>query len=216
MTRRDHVRAALIAIALLAHGVYALPLPRAVTDTMLHEDWRQRDILRWQGWLASAGISLSVPQLEGIVVRGSAVSGGLHKTLKRPLKPLFTLTQSDQAWGLFAAATRKPERVVVEVRRGGPSTPWEPVLRRLDPCCTWREDQFRYRRIRGVWDGNKDRAKAAYDPFVDWVARNAFADFPDAERVRVHLEQSRSVYPWDEPDPEVKIRHRRQRSRSSL
>jgi hypothetical protein len=212
---RPHLRGALIALALLAHGIYAIPLPPAISEEDLQDEWRQRDIAMWQSWLSSVGVSVTTDQLGEGLTRATALTARIDKTLKLPFKHAFQLTGSNQAWALFASATTKPERLVVEIKRQG-STEWEPVQRRLDPCCEWREDQFRYRRIRGIWDGNKERPKAAYRHLSKWIARQAFVDFPDAERVRLYLERRHSTYPWEPDDPKVEMRHQRQHTRDKL
>lgn len=206
MTWRDHLRAGIILVALIAHGIYALPLPRKVTDRTLKEDWRQRDIRMWRTWLSNLGLEVEHEQIEEGLMTFTDLTSTVHKTLKTPFEPLFELTGSNQAWALFAAATTQPERLVVEIRED-PRTGWRPILRRLDPCCTWMEPTIRYRRIRGIWDGQKKRPRGTYRKLTSWLAAHAFEDFPEATEVRVFLEQGRSVFPWEEPDPTLVQRH---------
>ncbi len=200
MSSRDHVRAAIIALALLAHGVHALPLPRAVTPVTLQEDWRQRDIRLWRAWLADLGIDVTHRQIEEQLTFWTGVTGTVHQTLKAPFQPLFELTASNQAWALFAAASTRPESLVVQVRENGE---WRTIARRLDPDAPWRDNVIRYRRLRGVWDGQKRRPRRTYESLAQWLADEAFAEMPEVTDVRVFVEQSRSVYPWEEPDPTV-------------
>ena len=206
MTWADHLRGALIAIALVAHGIYALPLPKAVPRAEMTKDWRQRQLGRWQQQLRSLGIEAEPAELEDVVVTGSARLAWVHRTLKTPFKPVFQLTNTNQSWALFAGATTRPERLVVEIMREGEAR-WEPVERRLDPCCNWREDQLRYRRVRGVWDSLQKAPRPAYRGLVRWIGRRAFEDFPDAVSVRIYLEQSISTYPWRPHDPKRDTRH---------
>lgn len=212
MTWRDHLRAALIALALVAHGIYALPLPRRVTETGLKEEWRQRDIAMWQRWLDGAGFAVTHEQIEAGLMWVTDLSATTHQTLKAPFQPLFRLTSSNQAWALFAGASTKPERIVVEVRDEG-SKEWRPILRRLDPCCTWKDPVFRYRRIRGVWDGQKKRTRKPYQNLTLWTAARVFEEMPEVVEVKVFLEEGRSVYPWQPPDNRLTIRHRRRHRR---
>jgi len=211
VTRRDHLRAAIIAIALIAHGIYALPLPNRVTERTLKEDWRQRDIELWRGWLSDAGIAVEHEQIEQQLLFWTGLSADLHQTLKWPFRPLFELTSSNQAWALFAAATTKPETVVVQVRTDDGE--WRTVTRRLDPDADWMDATIRYRRIRGLWDGQKKRTRRPYINLTEWIANEAFTKWPEVKQVRVFLEQRRSVYPWEEPDPTVIKRHMRRHVR---
>lgn len=224
MTARDpwyppiaHLRAALLFLALLGNAVYALPLPAAVSAKDVKKEGHQRDITQWEGWLGSAGIAVTHAQLETFVVDSTAALGGLHKALKKPFKPLFDLVGANQAWALFASATTKPDRLVVEIERA-PGSGWVPLERRLDPCCTWRDDQLRYRRVRGVWDGQQDSMRAGYKGLTKWLARQAFLEHPDALRMRVYLEQTVSYYPWEVPDvlPDLVIRHERVHRREAI
>jgi hypothetical protein len=205
-----HVRAALIAAALLAHCVHALPLPPELTAADVQEEWRQHDIRMWQGWLGSMGISVTEEQLEDLLLRSTQWSDKVDDTLEAPFDPVFDLLAIDQAWALFASATTRPDRLVVEVQRG---ETWEVVFRRLDPCCTWRDPVLRYRRIRGIWDGQKQSPRPAYRRLSRWIAEEAFGDFPDVDSVRVSLERTHTVYPWEEPDPNVEVRLQRSHRR---
>jgi hypothetical protein len=201
-----HVRAALIALALLANVVRAIPFAVPLTQAELKEEWRQHDIDMWRGWLANAGIDVSHERIEEWLLKWTKISGTVRVAVRAPFDPLFDTLAVDQAWALFASASTKPDRLVVEARRGGL---WTPIYRRLDPCCTWHDDQLRYRRIRGIWDGQKTTARPAYRTLTAWIADEAFREIPDAEAVRVQLERSHTVYPWEEPDPKLEYRHQR-------
>lgn len=212
MTTGDHVRAAVIALALFAHGIYALPLPPAVNPGTLQEDWRQRDIRLWRSWLESIGLDVTHQQIEQQLMFWTGLTGRLHRALKTPFRPLFQLTASNQAWALFAAASTQPETVVVQVRELDGT--WRTIARRLDPDATWKADVLRYRRIRGVWDGQKRRTRRTYKDLSKWLADEAFAEMPEISEVQVYIEQGRSVYPWEEPNPMVLKRHRQRHRRS--
>jgi hypothetical protein len=181
------------------------------------KEGHQEDIDRWERWLTGAGIAVTHEQLEQFVIDSTKMLGGLHKALKKPWKPLFDLVGANQAWALFASASTRPDRLVVEIERER-GTGWIPIERRLDPCCTWRDDQLRYRRIRGVWDGQQDNMRAGYKGLTKWIARQAFLEHPDALRMRVYLEQTESTYPWEPPKdpPHLKVRHERVHRRDEI
>ncbi|HHO52668.1 MAG TPA: hypothetical protein ENK18_17800 [Deltaproteobacteria bacterium] len=204
----DQLRGAAIAVALVAHGIYALPLPTAINEKAVKEPWRQRDLELWQEALQSVGIEIEKRTLERWLIESTGSAHDLHQRLKKPFRPVFRLTATNQAWALFASATTRPERFVIEIRPRGQIT-WEPIHRRLDPCCRWREDLIRYRRIRGIYDGQADRLRPAYRNLTPWLAGLALRDHPDADAVQIYVEQSRSTYPWEPDDPAVEIRNRR-------
>lgn len=205
---RDHVRGALIALVLLAHGVYALPLPPAMSRARVKEPTFQRDVDVWVGLAAGAGLRPTRAEVEDFLVD---TTGGLHhahEVLKTPFAPVMDLVGANQSWGLFASTTTNPDRLEVAVgRRGEPG--WTVLLRRLDPCCTWREPALEYRRIRGVWDGQRESPRAGYKGLAKWISAQAFAEFPDVDRVRVRLLRSTLTLPGDPPGPGEEIKHER-------
>ncbi|MEQ1568088.1 MAG: hypothetical protein ABMA64_20785 [Myxococcota bacterium] len=205
---RDDLRAALIALALLGHGVYALPLPDAISDEALASEAGQRDLALWHDALASVGVQVDRDALGAFAQDASRATSRLHRAMKVPFRPLFDLVGVNQAWALFASATTAPDRLVVEIERPG-SPGWEKVLRRLDPCCTWLEPVIEYRRVRGVWDGQSGRMRPGYKGLARWLADRAFEAFPDATAVRVRLERAHEVYPWEPPDDRVESVHER-------
>lgn len=204
----DHARAVILAVVLAGQVVYALPLPPAVSASELRAPLRARELAAWRDALAGLGIDLSVDALARFTVTWSRRTSALHEALKAPFAPMFSVTGTNQAWALFAAATTTPDRLVVAIddgRGGG----WRVVSRRLDPRYPWLADPLRYRRIRGVWDAMPDRARPAYEGLTQWIARRAFDAFPEAARVRVTIERGTSVYPWLPADDAVTVRSER-------
>lgn len=212
-SRWANIRAIVLAIVLLGHGIYALPIPEPISTTDVKNPQRQRDIEVWRGLLRSLGLDIPLERVEGALVSTTKGLSKIHRTLKAPFKPAFELVGANQSWALFASASTTPDRLVVQIDRGNG---WETVMRRLDPCCSWREDQLEYRRLRGVWDGQQRSMRAGYKGLTKWIARQAMRDAPDAQKVRVYLERSVSVYPWEPPDDSKDIVHERTHRRSDL
>lgn len=210
----SHVRAGLILFALLGHGAYAIPLPPRVTPADVAGKAAD-EIGMWQRTLSAAGIPVSKEQLGDWLVSLTGVTSRVHGWMKAPFRPMFSLVGANQAWALFASATVRPERLVVEVKERG-QVRWTPLLRRGDPCCTWREDQMRYRRIRGIWDSQFDGARPAYVGLTRWVAARAFEERPEVEQVRVFIERGHSTYPWEPVDPKVTQVHLRVMRRNEI
>lgn len=204
---RRQVRAALVGFALLGHGIYALPLPHRITASELTSGGSE-DIDRWYAAVHAVGVPWTRAEFVDKLVEVTAATGAAHGWLKAPFRPIFDLVGANQAWALFASTTTTPERLVVEVRRGA-NPEWIPILRRMDPCCTWREDQIRYRRIRGVWDSQYTGMRPAYLGLAKWLADQAFAEFSDVREARVRIERGRATLPWQEPDPKTTSVHSR-------
>lgn len=214
MAWTDHFRGALIAIALVAHSIYAVPFTGQLTRTDLREPARKRAVESWTEALNAVGVSTTVDDLTNQVADTTKFVHETHQTLKGPFKPIFQLTNIHQSWALFASATTRPETIVVDIRRAG-SDQWETVARRLDDAHPWRAPQLRYRRIRGIWDGLKKNPRPGYRNLVRWLGRRAFEDFEDAEFVRVYMNRGYSTYPWRPEKPQRETRHLWQFHRST-
>ncbi len=208
---RTHLRALLITVALVAHGVHALPLPRPLKASDLEKEWRQDDITMWRGWLEAVGVDVSQEQVGTFLLDWTGFWGDLHDGLRAPFKSVFKITATNQRWALFAAATEKPERIVVKYQ--DEAGQWHVLLRRLDPPYGWREPQIRQRRVRGIWDGVKDKPSVAYKNLTLWLARLVFVEFEDARAVKVVLERQFATYPWEDPDPRLELRVAREHRR---
>ncbi len=198
MTRLDHLRGALIAVVLVANGIYALPIPPPISAKEIEDHAEDLDI--WVRILGTFGLTIARDELGQEVREVTATMDKGHKLLKTPFKPVFDLVGANQAWALFASASTRPDRLEVQVQRRG-SEEWQTLLRRLDPCCTWHEGQLEYRRVRGVWDGQGDKMRPGYKGLSKWIAAQVFAELPDAEVVRVRMLRGRSTYPWEPEDP---------------
>ncbi len=206
---REHLRAAAIGLVLLAHGIYALPLPPAYSERRIREPGFQEDIDVWMGIFDAVGLPVERGWFQDTVVDVSRQLHGLHVALKAPFAPAMDLVGANQAWALFASTTTTPDRLEVSMRLRGEDG-WRVLMRRLDPCCTYFEPQLAYRRVRGVWDGQRDAPRAGYKGLTKWLANRIFEEFPEAEHVRVRLLRERIALPGEAPAAaEVEIKHER-------
>jgi hypothetical protein len=205
---RDHVRGVAVALVLLAHGVYALPLPSSIPEKRIREEGFQKDIDVWMAALGALGLSLPRARVERGVVDAANALHDVHTTLKAPFAPAMDLVGANQAWALFASTTTSPDRLEVSMRVDG-EREWRVLLRRLDPCCTWREAALEYRRVRGVWDGQREAPRAGYKGLTKWIAAEVFSEFPEAREVRVRLLRETLTLPGEPPVDEVSVKHER-------
>ena len=113
----------------------------------------------------------------------------LRTAVMRPFMPIREAFRLHQQWKLFPTAAIKQHRLWVEARPNSKS-PWEIIYRPLDDEHTFMEDAIEYRRLRGAWNPGRS-ARRGYAPFVKWVAGQVFAARPDANEVRVRLENIR-------------------------
>lgn len=209
MRRWEQVRAALIALALVPHLVWALPIPKPVSAATLARPDRQAELRAWGGALRGAGFAVSDDALGAWVVNTTGSLSATHRALKAPFRPLERWLGVDQSWALFASPTATPSRLVVEIERQGR---WEVVYRKLSPEHRWADATLRYRRVRGIWDIG-DKVSPAYAHLVDTVARWLFERDPTITAVRVSLEQRRIALPGGPAAPPARRRHSETRAR---
>ncbi len=200
-------RAIALAVVIAANLIAAIPRVKMTPEERSDPELWKEDLARWHQGLGGA---LTPDQLRTIAVESAWAWRQFVVALRFPFEPFYRYTHTNQQWGLFAVVTERPERLIVEVRSG---QQWERIYRRLDPALDWHDRQLKYRRIRGVWDSVKDPPKGTYKRLTLWIARTAFRERPDVDRVRVQLERSHLTLPWEPIDPERTYRaekvHRR-------
>lgn len=205
-------RAVLITLVLLANAIYALPFSKMDLENVSDPEWEKSDFQLWYRWLGPV-LPMDETGFGAIVRRAMWAEHETVRMLRLPFKPLFDRLHVNQQWGLFAVVTESPERLVIEVRRNGE---WETLYRRLDGEHDWHDNQLKYRRIRGVWDGVKAEPKGTYKRMAKWVATMVFLEQPDVDRVRIVLEKHRENLPWEEVDPSVTRRAEKYHKREDV
>ena len=193
------LRAVMVTVFLVAHGIYALPLPKKISLEDIRKQEGQENVDRWLGWLGSAGLRFEKPWFEERVATISTAIGAGHDLLKFPFKPWMQITSTGQAWALFAVPDRWPVRLEIEIQREG-SKAWELAYRRLDPEHDELAEVLRYRRIRGIYDGQIAKPRAAYKNLTRWIARDIFERHPDITQVRVQGVKTHTTLPNEPVD----------------
>jgi hypothetical protein len=203
-SRWPRIRAGLLAFALLVHGIYALPLPKAVSLEDLRKDSGKENVDRWMGWFQGANLPIDRTWFEEEVASISGLIGGAHDALKWPFRPWMTFSGTGQSWALFAVPDRWPVRLEILVWRSGDDD-WELAYRRLDPSHEVLAEQLAYRRLRGIYDGQIENPHAAYKNLTRWIARQIFLSESDVERVQVQGRKTHTTLPSEAPDPVDKV-----------
>jgi hypothetical protein len=200
------LRAGLITFALLVHSCYALPSPHTVDEADLATPEGKEEIQRWVDLLGSVGLDITTEQLSQQTMYWTKWFNGWHSTFRRPFRPWMRYTGTGQAWALFANPDTYPHRIEVYVRI---DKQWVPIYRRNDPELDWNDDFFRFRRVRGVYDGSTSRQRVPYWNFSRDVAKRAFLDYPDADRVKMQQVRPHPPMPWEPFEPEETVRVKR-------
>ena len=210
------IRAGLIAILLFFQLVAAIPLPE-LRPAHLERRQAQIELKRWAGVLTDLGLATRPEQLAALGLAVGKTCRNGRAALLRPIAGLKRITQTGQAWGLFAYPDPYPGRLVIAGRPTGgewitlhaaPDEGSDPELGRL----------LRYRRMRGVWDdtGDRPKPKHAFDNFATWVARRALTSHPELDQIEVQLLTRHIVLPGSGPEEPEQPFHRRLRTRKAL
>ena len=210
-------RAGLIALTLAVHACAATPTPRRIKPEDARTATAQEEIRLWLNVMARVGVQMSSDKLLELVNTIGGTASDLKQGIMAPFQPLMRVTGTGQSWALFAYPDRYPNRLVVEIRE--PNGQWTPVFRSADPEHEFLEPQLAFRRVRGVYDTAASRGSPGkvYDRFVDWVARETFAAWPDADDVRVKMVQFHVDLPYESSAAEAeKTRLVRLRSRDQV
>lgn len=191
----DDARATLLLVVLVPNLFAALPLARSASrknfDTPLARDElaRLREVTDVFGWRPSHD------QIADLLYEISAAEVDVRNLVLAPARPFFRITGTGQAWGLFTYPDRFPAQLVVESRSG--SGEYTVRYASLDPEADLAAHKFVYRRVRGVYDGNSEKAGRTWDPFVSWAAGEVFAVDPTATEVRVSFRRLRTFEPGE-------------------
>jgi len=204
------VRAALIAAALFVNCCAASPIPTSIKPSVFKDPVAQEELERWVAMLGRAGIETTKGEFAGLLLTWGNRLGGVEVAVLKPFRGFMRTTGTRQSWGVFAFPAVYPNQLHVQVRQRGE---WVTLYRALDPEATWWKRRFLYRRIRALYDGNASSARQSYENFVAWVAREALAEHPEADRARVFFVRKHVTPPGEPPDPQTTRRLKRTISR---
>jgi hypothetical protein len=152
-----YLRAALITVVVLVHGVAALPVPHVVHPRELDDPVARDEVARWVERLGRVGVELTPEELGTLVVTWSGRLGRAHRQVLAPARPLFRWTGTGQGWALFANPDTHPSRLELSFLQG---TDERLAYRRLDDVHDWQADVLAYRRVRGLYDATSARHRA--------------------------------------------------------
>jgi hypothetical protein len=201
------VRAVLVLLHLLAIVVLALPNVRAGLDKSSWADPTVQDEFR--AW--AERFDVEPKELEASAWRLATAWDRLHQMLLTPFAPYRDVLGVRQPWVMFVAPQTHPARIEIGIFERGA---WRTIYRERSPHEEWRrslfdQDRMRSALFRFAWD----KYGASYREFTEWAAREAFAEFPDADAVRVRMFRYRTPGPDEPRSPpghyEKEILHRR-------
>ncbi len=194
MSAWRHVRTLLVLAHMLAISLMAFPAP---SGGMNRSAWKdpsvQAEFKAWRQRLAGWGYELTAEQFEEELWQVASTYMGARTAVLQPLNPYFMYAGTWQSWRMFVGPHTHPARLRVEVERDGA---WELVYEGRSWEHTWNSAIFDHDRMRSaVFRYAWARYARTYPRFVDWVAREAREDFPEATRVRVSFFKYRTRSP---------------------
>lgn len=207
------IRATLLTVVVVANLLHGIPPGKIEEADLDDDDWRKGQFSLSYMIFENLGLYDDFTEYRRDARAFLWAYKQKVRALQKPGRVYFGRVKSSQRWGLFAVVTERPDALLVEIKVDGE---WRTLYRRLDPEHDWLDDQLKYRRIRGIWDGVKDEPKPAHSRFRSWLARRVFAEFPRAKEVRISLERGRLSAPWEALNEEVTIRAARSLTRKDV
>lgn len=211
---RDHARGLAILLVLLVQGILALPIPRGLKRADFDDPRSREESAAVRALLGDLGLPLRHEELaDGLFALSERLRLGREAALA-PAWPILRLLGINQAWGLFTYPDTQPSRLVVEGRAA--EGPWQRLYAGHDDEADLLAPLFRYRRLRGVYDGQAWKPGGNYSRFTQVAARRVFELRPDLQQVRIGFERFHVRQPGRALDPSVTRVHFRTIRRAEL
>jgi hypothetical protein len=200
-----HLRAALVALHLLAISLMAMPAPGGGMNRKNWEDPTVQDeFTAWTARFNAVGVHITSRQLQDRAYTFSSKFMWVRDRALKPFNPYYTYCGTWQSWRMFVAPHRYPAKMFVDIRSDGE---FQTVYEERSWTARWRGYQLDHDRFRSlIFRFSWPTYKKMYTEFVDWLAIEAAHDFPDGKELRVRFAKRRSPTPeevrsHDQPTP---------------
>lgn len=185
-----HIRALLIAAHIAAVIVSAFPSP---SGGMTRSAWKdptvQAELSVW-----AQRLSMETAVLEEHLWDLAVAFMSVRKTALKPFKPYYQHAGTYQAWHMFVAPHRNPAKLEIALDYG--SEDWTLIYRARDPEYAWKAEVFDHNRARAaLFRYSWKHYRTPYRQLTDWLAGQAAAEFPEAERIRLRWYRYRTLSP---------------------
>jgi hypothetical protein len=184
-TRRDKLRAALLAFHVLAVIVLSLPGAQVARSARWNSRLMQKDVADWAAELGKLGIHVTPSDLQQRLFTLASGYVAIRNELVAPFDLYARVTGARQGWAMFASPQRRPAELHVD---GLTAQGFRPLYRPHDPNAAFMADYFLHNRMR-KFQGRFARAMRGqfYEDFTKFVAKRAFERFPEVSQVRIAL-----------------------------
>lgn len=190
-----HVRAAILAVVVLVHGIKVAPLPHKVHPHELKDPVAKEEVARWSERLSSLGYTIEPDELGERVVDVTDGISRVHRGLTAPFRPIMRWTGTNQGWALFANPDTHPSRFRIDgIDAAGER---RILFQNGDPEHTWMLPQLKHRRIRPIFDAApvRRRPNAPYRRLGAWLWERAQEDHPDLVAIELVMLETHPVPP---------------------
>jgi hypothetical protein len=190
-----HLRAALIAVHLVAITLMALPNPGSGLQRSAWKDKTvQQEFRVWRGRLAALGWEMTAPEFEDLLWSKATAFYKGRKAVISPFDWYYRYFGAWQSWRMFVAPHRYPARLEIAIDQGDGQ--WVSIYQARSETLDWNRAQMDHERLRAaVFRYGWPAYQRTWTEFATWAARGVFEDYPEAERVRLRFFKYRSLSP---------------------
>ncbi len=197
---RRHLLAGFVLFHLASACILSVPASGGMRDISA---WRaphaQRELAVWAERARGLGWDVSNSEFEAWLWDFAHDYLEVRDQIAAPFSLYAHYTGALQGWSMFANPQTEPAWLVVDVRDEGGD--FRTVYRERSDSEEWMRRQLDFNRVRKL-EGRLGRG--AYDDYyrglVDWLARHAATDFPEATQLRARVERRHTLPPSDNAD----------------
>jgi hypothetical protein len=184
-TRREKLRAALLAFHVLAVIALSLPGAQIARSARWNSRLMRQDVADWAAALNRLGIHVAPEELRRRLHALATSYVVVRSELVAPFALYAQVTGARQGWAMFASPQRRPSELHVD---GITAQGLRPLYRPHDSHAAFMADYFLNNRMR-KFQGRFARAMRDqyYEDFAKFVAKRAFVQYPELSEVRVAL-----------------------------
>lgn len=185
---RDHLRAIFIVFHLAAIGSLCIPAPVGGLSERSYDNANIQQIFReYAKALSGVGLSITRKELQDTAWAVGQWLVDTRRAALQPFVPYHRATGTQQGWRMFGYVNRTPARLEVYLQEQ-PEGPWVPLYFARSDEHTWRRRQLDQERFRALLNSaSHHRSKKRYDRAIDWMAKQAAADFPGAHGLAAQM-----------------------------
>lgn len=182
-----HLRTILVLLHVLAITLLAFPAPVGLTQRALAQPEIQDTIQADAEALQDLGVDLGPQRLSALLWSAGSRFLAARRTLLAPFRPYARAVGCEQGWRMFGTLNRRPAWLLIELQEG---ETWRPIYRSRSETLSWHRQWLDQERMRAqvnqfAWL----RHRQSYDELGTWLARQAAVEFPQANHIRLSMEQ---------------------------